>query len=153
MVIEQTVENIAGKISIDGNDQPIIGVREATSTISVKDREIIVLGGLQENTNVDSNNYFPILGRLPIISSIFGASTDEYDRTEIIIFIRPTVLHKPEEAESLTKAYIENAAEEEVIRTYLDEGTTGDIYLEGSKFEQKEPKKTKGRFRPRSRRR
>jgi len=134
MVIEQTVENVIESISIDGNDQPIIGVREATSTISVKDREIIVLGGLQENTNTDSNNYFPIFGRLPIIRSIFGTSTDDYERTEIIIFIRPTVLNKPEEAKALAEEYIENASEKEVIKTYLDEDTTGDLYLEGSKF-------------------
>ena len=149
MVIEQTVENVIENISIDGNDQPIIGVREATSTISVKDREIIVLGGLQENTNTDSNNYFPIFGRLPIIRSILGASTDDYERTEIIIFIRPTVLHRPEEAEILAEAYIENASEEEVIKTYLEEDTTGDIYLEGSKFEEKEAKETKKRTWPR----
>ena len=135
MVIEQTVENVTGNITIDGNTQPIIGVREATSTISVKNREIIVLGGLQENSNSDSNNYFPIIGRLPIISSILGVSTDDYKREEIIIFIRPTVLHRPEEAEVLAEAYIENASEEEVIKTYLEEDTTGDIYLEGSKFE------------------
>jgi general secretion pathway protein D len=134
MVIEQTVENVIENISIDGNDQPIIGVREATSTISVKDREIIVLGGLQENTNTDSNNYFPIFGRLPIIRNIFGTSTDDYERTEIIIFIRPTVLNKPEEAKALAEEYIENASEKEVIKTYLDEDTTGDLYLEGSKF-------------------
>ena len=149
MVIEQTVENVIENISIDGNDQPIIGVREATSTISVKDSEIIVLGGLQENTNTDSNNYFPIFGRLPIIRSILGASTDDYERTEIIIFIRPTVLHRPEEAEVLAEAYIENASEEEVIKTYLEEDTTGDIYLEGSKFEEKEAKETKKRTWPR----
>ena len=149
MVIEQTVENVIENISIDGNDQPIIGVREATSTISVKDREIIVLGGLQENTNTDSNNYFPIFGRLPIIRSILGASTDDYERTEIIIFIRPTVLHRPEEAEVLAEAYIENASEEEVIKTYLEEDTTGDIYLEGSKFEEKEAKETEKRTWPR----
>ena len=149
MVIEQTVENVMENISIDGNDQPIIGVREATSTISVKDREIIVLGGLQENTNTDSNNYFPIFGRLPIIRSILGASTDDYERTEIIIFIRPTVLHRPEEAEVLAEAYIENASEKEVIKKYLEEDTTGDIYLEGSKFEEKEAKETKKRTWPR----
>jgi general secretion pathway protein D len=142
MVIEQTVENVIENISIDGNDQPIIGVREATSTISVKDGEIIVLGGLQENTNTDSNNYFPIFGRLPIIRSIFGTSTDDYERTEVIIFIRPTVLHVPEEAKALTEVYIENASEKEVIKTYLDEDTTGDLYLEGSKFEgSSKPKK------------
>ena len=148
MVIEQTVENVTGNITIDNNTQPIIGVREATSTISVKNREIIVLGGLQENSNSDSNNYFPIFGRLPILSSIFGKSTDDYERKEIIIFIRPTVLHRPEEAEVLAEAYIENASEKEVIKTYLDEDTTGDIYLKGSKFEE-EPKATKERTWPR----
>ena len=142
MVIEQTVENVTGNITIDNNTQPIIGVREATSTISVKNREIIVLGGLQENSNSDSNNYFPIFGRLPILSSIFGKSTDDYERKEIIIFIRPTVLHRPEEAEVLAEAYIENASEKEVIKTYLDEDTTGDIYLEGSKFEDTAKPKT-----------
>ncbi len=135
MVIEQTVENVIENISIDGNDQPIIGVREATSTISVKDREIIVLGGLQENTNTDSNNYFPIFGRLPIFRSIFGTSTDDYERTEIIIFIRPTVLNKPEEAKALAEEYIKNASEKEIIKSYFDEDTTGDLYLKGSKFE------------------
>ena len=142
MVIEQTVENVTGNITIDNNTQPIIGVREATSTISVKNREIIVLGGLQENSNSDSNNYFPIFGRLPILSSIFGKSTDDYERKEIIIFIRPTVLHRPEEAEVLAETYIENASEKEVIKTYLDEDTTGDIYLEGSKFEDTAKPKT-----------
>ena len=142
MVIEQTVENVTGNITIDNNTQPIIGVREATSTISVKNREIIVLGGLQENSNSDSNNYFPIFGRLPILSSIFGKSTDDYERKEIIIFIRPTVLHRPEEAEVLAEAYIENASEKEVIKTYLDEDTTGDIYLEGSKFQDTAKPKT-----------
>ena len=95
MVIEQTIENVIENIKIDNNDQPIIGVREATSTISVKDGEIIVLGGLQENTNTDSNNYMPLVGRLPIVRNILGGTTDDFERTEVIIFIRPTVLQNP----------------------------------------------------------
>ncbi len=139
MVIEQTVENVIENIQIDNNDQPIIGVREATSTISVKDGEIIVLGGLQENTGTDSNNYFPIIGRLPGVRHIFGGSTDDYERTEIIIFIRPTVLENPGQAGALSDEYIESAAEKEAIETYLEDRTTGDIYLKGSSFEEKEP--------------
>ncbi|MEN8662854.1 MAG: secretin N-terminal domain-containing protein [Lentimonas sp.] len=139
MVIEQKVENVIETIQIDNNDQPVIGVREATSTISVKDGEIIVLGGLQENTGTDSNNFFPIIGRLPGVRSIFGGSTDDYERTEIIIFIRPTVLQSPDQAGALSDEYIESATEKEAIVIYLEEGTTGDLYLEGSKFEEKEP--------------
>ena len=67
MVIEQSVENVVETIFIDDNPQPIIGVREATSTVSVKDGQIVVLGGLQENTGSDSSDYFPVIGRLPLI--------------------------------------------------------------------------------------
>lgn len=141
MVIEQTIENVIENIKIDNNDQPIIGVREATSTISVKDGEIIVLGGLQENTNTDSNNYMPLFGRLPIIRNILGGSTDDYERTEIVIFIRPTVLQDPDEAEDLSSQYIENASEKEVIQKYLEKNSTSDLYLEGSKFKENEPRK------------
>lgn len=154
MVIEQTVENIVDTVSIDGNDQPVIGVREATSTVSVKDGQIIVLGGLQENSGGDNNSYFPIVGRLPGIRNIFGSSTEDYNRTEIIIFIRPTVLNNPDQAEFLSKDYIDKATEKEVINEYIEERSTGDTYLEGSKFEEKEPRvesETKSRSTSRTR--
>lgn len=137
MVIEQTVENIVDTVTIDGNDQPVIGVREATSTVSVKNGQIIVLGGLQENSGGDNNSYFPIIGRLPGIRNIFGNSTEDYNRTEIIIFIRPTVLDNPDQAKDLSDDYIERASEKEVIEEYIQERTTGDTYLEGSKFKEK----------------
>ena len=135
MVIEQSVENVVETILIDNNPQPIIGVREATSTVSVKDGEIVVLGGLQENTGSDSNDYFPVIGRLPLIRNIFGGSAEDYDRTEIIIFIRPTVLQNTDVAFDVSKGYIEAASETEVIKEYIDTNSTNDIYLEGSKFE------------------
>jgi len=140
MVIEQKVENIVDTVTIDGNDQPVIGVREATSTVSVKDGQIIVLGGLQENSGGDSNSYFPIIGRLPVIRSIFGNSTEDYNRTEIIIFIRPTVLNNPDQADTLSKDYIDRASEKKIINEYIEKRTTGDVYLEGSKFEKNEAK-------------
>ncbi|WPJ94663.1 secretin N-terminal domain-containing protein [Coraliomargarita algicola] len=155
MVIEQTVENVVDTVTIDGNDQPVIGVREATSTISVKDGQIVVLGGLQENKGANSNSYYPIIGRLPVFKSIFGNSSDDYDRTEIIIFIRPTVLENPDKADKVSKNYIEGAAETEVIKQYIETSTTSDIYLKGSKFEEKEEpvKEKSGKSTPRSLRR
>ncbi|MDQ8207417.1 secretin N-terminal domain-containing protein [Coraliomargarita sp. SDUM461003] len=140
MVIEQTVENVVDSVTIDGNDQPVIGVREATSTISVKDGQIVVLGGLQENTGTDNNNYFPLVRRIPLIRNILGNTSENHDRTEIIIFIRPTVLENPDKADQVSKNYIEGASETEVIKQYIETSTTSDIYLKGSKFEEKTPK-------------
>lgn len=139
MVIEQTVENVVETVTIDNNQQPVIGKREATSTISVKDGEIIVLGGLQENSETEGNSYFPLIGRLPVIKEIFGGSNNDYDRSEIIIFIRPTILTNPSDAGRLANEYIESAEETEVLNKYLENNTTGDSYLEGSKFEKDKP--------------
>ena len=83
------------------------------------------------------------------IRNIFGGSTEDYDRTEIIIFIRPTVLQNTDVAFDVSKGYIEAASETGVIKEYIDTNSTNDIYLEGSKFEEEEPRKTKGSILPR----
>lgn len=139
MVIEQTVENVVESVTIDENQQPVIGKREATSTISVKNGEIIVLGGLQENSETEGNSYFPLIGRLPVIKKLFGGSNNDYDRSEVIIFIRPTILTNPSDAGSLANEYIESIEETDVLKKYLENNTTGDSYLEGTKFEEDKP--------------
>lgn len=140
MVVEQTVENVVETVTIDGNAQPIIGKREATSTISVKDGEIIVLGGLQENTETKGNNYFPLIGRLPIVNKLLGGSNNDYDRSEVIIFIRPTILTSPTEANRLANDYLDAIEETDAVNDYLENSTTGDTYLKGSKFDKEKPK-------------
>lgn len=137
MEIEQTVENVVETTEIDGNDQPIIGKREATSTISVMDGQVIILGGLQENSATDSNNYWPFLGRLPGIGSFFGEDSNEFRRTELIIFIRPTVLSNPAIAETVSKDYVEGASEKEALTGFLESGSLNDTYMEGSRFVEK----------------
>ncbi len=135
MTIEQTVDNVAGTTTIDGNDQPIIGRREATSTITVNSGEVIILGGLQENRRNENNAYFPLLGRMPLVKEVFGGDTSEFTRTELIIFVRPTVVMNPDAAESMTNDKIKVIEEGGAVEQYLESGTTGRIYMEGSVFE------------------
>lgn len=138
MKIEQTVDNVADTTTIDGNEQPIIGRREATSTVTVGSGEIIVLGGLQENSRNDSNSYFPLLGKLPGLRKIFGGESTEFSRSELIIFIRPTVLKSPSDAKSLTDKQIEILEEGPVIQQFLKLGQTRGIYMEGSIYEEEQ---------------
>lgn len=132
MTIEQTVDSITGFTDIDGNEQPIIGRREATSTITVDSGEMIILGGLQENQKNQSNAYFPLLGSLPILKSIFGGSSEDYIRRDLVIFIRPTVLMTPDEAPILTDAVLDKVKGGEIVKDYIKNGTTGNAYQEGS---------------------
>ncbi|MFP4673159.1 MAG: secretin N-terminal domain-containing protein [Opitutales bacterium] len=139
--VEQIVDNVAGNITIDGNEQPIIGRREATSTVTVNSEEVIVLGGLQENRKNESNSYFPLVGRLPLIRKVFGGDSKDYTRSELVIFIRPTVMRRDSGVTSMTSGVIDVTPEGDAVRSFLETGSTGRLYLEGSKFEEKDEEK------------
>ena len=149
MQIEQVVDNIAGETTIDGNVQPIIGRREANSTITVKDREIIILGGLQENRRTENNSYFPLLSVIPGLNKFLGGESASYVRTELVIFIRPTVIKTPEDSQALSEEKIEAIDEGKAVKKYIETDTLGGLYMEGSKFEEKEAKEPKKRTWPR----
>lgn len=87
--IKQEVNDILGDVTIDGNPQPRIGRRSTESFVSVKSGEIIVLGGLQRNSQSRSTSRF---GPVPIIGDLLGARSRQNTRTDLVFFLRPTVL-------------------------------------------------------------
>jgi general secretion pathway protein D len=135
MVIEQTIENVVSEVEINGNKQPIIGKREATSTVSVRDGQIVILGGLQQNSSINSNSYFPLLGSVPGLKKLFTSASDKFEKTEVIIFVRPRVLQDPTEADRVSREYLETALEKGAIKQFLETNSTSNIHLEGSKIE------------------
>ena len=137
MEITQSADRISGTTEIDGNQQPIIGKREANSTITVADRQIAVLAGLQQNEISDTSSFFPLIGRLPVLKKILSGTSKSYNRTELIIFIRPTIIRDPGQSRDLTKDIIDNYEEGETIEGYLEDGTIREIYMEGSRLSPK----------------
>ena len=137
MEINQSADSVSGKTTIDGNEQPIIGKREANSTITVSDKEIAILAGLQQNEISDSGSYFPLIGRLPFLKNILSGTTKSYNRTELVIFIRPTIIRNPSQSSNLTKDILENYEEGKTIEGYLEDGTIREIYMKGSRLSPK----------------
>ncbi len=121
--IEQQVQNQAGSVTVNSNAQPIIGTRTATSYVSVKDGELIVLGGLQSLNIEDSESRMAILGDIPVIGNLFKRNTDTTTRTELLIFIRPTIIRTTEDANADANQLIDVLEGSDDIRDYLDSGT------------------------------
>ena len=88
--VTQQVEDVLGTVTIDGNDQPVIGRRSTDSFVSAMSGEIIVLGGLQRSNDTTTKNR---LGPIPIIGDLLGGSSKTKTRTELLIFLRPYVLN------------------------------------------------------------
>lgn len=94
--IDQEVEDVLGTVKIDNNDQPRIGRRTTTSYVSARNGDIIVLGGLQRASESRTTSR---LGPIPWIGDLLGARSRSKGRTELIFFLRPTIL---------TNTYLDN---------------------------------------------
>ena len=122
MEITQIVDSVIGNITIDGNPNPIIGNREANSFVSVRSGQTVVLGGLQSYEESDSRTRLALLGRLPILGGLFGGTTKEIVRTELLLFIRPHVIRTTTEAHEDAMQLIERMTQRDQIHNFLDTG-------------------------------
>ncbi|MCH8473936.1 MAG: hypothetical protein LAT55_01755 [Opitutales bacterium] len=123
MEIEQRVESVVDNVTIDGNEQPIIGNREANSFVSVRDAETVVLGGLQSIEESDSGSRVAFLGSIPLVGNLFRGRTNEVNRTELLLFIRPHVIRNSEDADADASRMIKRLSEPEALEAFLQEGT------------------------------
>jgi general secretion pathway protein D len=118
--IDQKVDDIIDNVVIDGNSQPVIGRRQATSFINVRDGEMIVLGGLQRSKNSRSRGKIGFLAEIPILSNLLGARNNVFERTELLLFIRPKVI-PPENGTADVTARINSQSNKEQINQFLSD--------------------------------
>lgn len=107
MEIEQSADEID---SYNDDDQPLISKRTAKSFISITDGEIIVLGGLQKDTNGKTRSGFPIVSEIPVVGSLFGKNSHDKSRDEIIFFIQPRILRTTSDADRSAREQIEDSS-------------------------------------------
>jgi general secretion pathway protein D len=92
LTIDQKVDTHNGDVTIDGNTQPIIDHREATSYVNVQDGQMVVLGGLQQHQITAGHTKLGWLWEIPVVSNILGQHKDDTERKELLFFVRPHVI-------------------------------------------------------------
>jgi general secretion pathway protein D len=87
------VQRLAGAGS-NGEDLevPRISTRELVTTATVPNAETIVLGGLIVNKKNEEKSGIPILSDIPYLGRLFSTSTNRDDRSELMVFIQPTIV-------------------------------------------------------------
>ncbi len=71
----------------------ITNERIVETTVIVDDGQILVLGGLLEDTLRESDQRVPLLGSVPVLGNLFRSRRTEKVKTNLMIFIKPTILH------------------------------------------------------------
>jgi general secretion pathway protein D len=75
----------------------ILNKRNVESNVIVEDGQIIVLGGLIGDNYTDGSSKIPLLGNLPLIGGLFRYDNKSRTRTNLMVFIRPSVLRNNEQ--------------------------------------------------------
>lgn len=90
--IKQTASSVLDYMEVNDTRQAIEGTREAESFVSARDGETIVLAGLQQTEATDTDQAVWLLSDIPVIGELFKPTNDQRTRTELVIFIRPTII-------------------------------------------------------------
>ena len=71
---------------------PDILSRELLTTVTVPNNETIVLGGLITTRETKSKSGIPLLSQIPYVGGLFGKTSTDQDREELMIFIQPSIV-------------------------------------------------------------
>jgi len=80
----------------------ITNKRAVESTVLVDDGQIVVIGGLIQDSVRDGVEKVPLLGSLPLLGALFTYSTRARSKTNLMVFLRPTVLRDARSADTVT---------------------------------------------------
>jgi general secretion pathway protein D len=100
--IIQEVSNIAQAITTGSSTDLIFNTRKIETSVIADDGEIIVLGGLVEQTESMTNEKVPVLGDIPVAGRLFRSEGKGLARTNLMVFIRPTIVRNRTDARNAT---------------------------------------------------
>jgi general secretion pathway protein D len=109
MEINQTANDLQGFTDFNA---PIINQRQADTTVSVKDGETIVLGGIIRGTVTTTTKKVPILGDIPLLGNLFKSTDRSNVQTELMVFLTPRVVRSEDEARKLRDENVKDLSKE-----------------------------------------
>jgi len=102
LFLKQEVSSVAGPVSNKDSDL-IINKREIETTVTVDDGEILALGGLLDDNERKTIERIPLLSDIPGLGELFKSRSKSRTKTNLMVFIRPTILRSKEDAQKLTQ--------------------------------------------------
>jgi general secretion pathway protein D len=72
------------------------------TNVMIEDGQLLILGGLIEDTFNENGRKVPLLGDIPLLGRLFKSSNKTKDQQVLMMFIRPTIIRSPEDAKKLS---------------------------------------------------
>lgn len=98
-VEESSLQAIGDKAAAD----LITSKRTIDTTVLVDDGEVIILGGLTRDKVSNNHTGVPFLRKIPGLGKLFSSETKSYEKQNLLVFLRPTVLNTRSDIASVTE--------------------------------------------------
>lgn len=103
--VSQSVNQASETKTSTNIDSPTIQKREIQTAVVVQSGETLVLGGLIKENNNYSRSGVPFLHTLPLIGPLFGSTTRNKDKSELVVLITPRVINSRQDAATVTDEF------------------------------------------------
>jgi general secretion pathway protein D len=100
--INQEISNVSQQ-PVEGATDVVTDKRMITATVQVDDGQIIVLGGLIRDDVVDSVEWVPILGKIPVLGALFRRKSKETRKINLMVFLRPKIIRSNTDIAGFTR--------------------------------------------------
>jgi general secretion pathway protein D len=109
--IEQEIQEVTDFLEQNlggvGFSVPLISNRNVRTTITVRDGQTLMIGGLISKRTTETLRKVPILGDIPLIQNLFRELRKEEAKTTLFISLTPHIVDVPSEIERIDKPYKE----------------------------------------------
>lgn len=82
---------------------PTTNKRSIESSVLVDENQIVVLGGLIQDSINNVQNKTPLLGDIPLLGALFRYETRQHSKTNLMVFIRPYIMYQADASQQLAK--------------------------------------------------
>ena len=86
---------------------PVFGKKTAKTTLSIMEGQMIVIGGLIEESKDVTKTGVPFLSKIPILGALFGYHTYDVGKTETVLMLTPRVIADMNESAAVTMEFQE----------------------------------------------
>jgi len=99
--IEQEISSLVSSLAFAASDV-ITNERKVNTQVLANDGETVVLGGLIKDDVQESEQRVPLLGSIPLLGKLFRSTSVSYTKSNLLIFLRPTIIREPGELQGAT---------------------------------------------------
>jgi len=100
--IYQEISNVVESATVN-TDGPTTSKRSASTTVVIKDRETMVIGGLIRDNVTTSERKVPFLGDIPLLGWLFKYKSTKVEKVNLMIFITPYIIKNEQDANEITR--------------------------------------------------